>query len=234
MDFDFTPYFKKYEDLLKIADQLFDRVAQQYPVNVKCREGCADCCHALFDLTIIEALYINHQFNKEIEGAQREEILSKANQIDRLINRIKRKAFKELQNGKDENHILAEMALERARCPLLNSDDRCDLYSYRPITCRFYGIPTAIGGEGHTCGLSGFVEGEQYPTVHLDKIHQQLQQLTAELVRDLGTRHIKLSDMLVPLSMALLTIYDEYYFGFKEPEEEKPVCKKKRRRTRKK
>jgi Fe-S-cluster containining protein len=234
MDFDFTPYFKRYEELLKIADQLFDRMAKQYPVNVKCREGCADCCHALFDLTIIEALYINHQFGRHIEGAQREEILSKANQIDRLINRIKRKAFKELNDGKDENEILAEMALERARCPLLDSDDRCALYLYRPITCRFYGIPTEIGGKAHTCGLSGFVEGEQYPTVRLDKIHQQLQQITAELVRDLGSRYIKLADMLVPLSMALLTVYDEYYFGLKEPEEEKPVRKKKRRRTRKK
>ena len=61
MDFDFTPYFKKYEELLKIADQVFERMAQQYPTNVECRTGCADCCHALFDLTIIEALYLNHQ-----------------------------------------------------------------------------------------------------------------------------------------------------------------------------
>jgi len=234
MDFDFTPYFEKYEALLKIVDQVFDRVAQQYPTHVKCKTGCADCCYALFDLTLIEALYLNHQFNHQLEGPQREEILAKANKVDRQINRIKRKAFQELQEGRDENEILAEMAIERARCPLLNADDRCDLYSFRPITCRFYGIPTAIGGKGHTCGLSGFIEGEQYPTVNLDKIHEQLQQLTAELVRDLGTQYIKLVDMLVPLSMALLTAYDEYYLGLKEPEEEKPVPRKKRRPTRRK
>jgi hypothetical protein len=108
----------------------------------------------------------------------------------------------------------------------------CELYLYRPVTCRFYGIPTAIGGKGHTCGLSGFVEGEQYPTVSLDKIHEQLQKLSAELIQDLGTKYIKLVDLLVPLSMALISRYDEYYLGLKEPEEEK-VTRSKARRKRK-
>ena len=59
MDFDFTPYFKRYESLLELADQAFQRVSKEYPESVKCRSGCSDCCHALFDLTLIEALYIN-------------------------------------------------------------------------------------------------------------------------------------------------------------------------------
>jgi Fe-S-cluster containining protein len=233
MDFDFTPYFKKYEEILKVADQVFDRVEQEYTACVKCKIGCADCCHALFDLTLIEALYLNHKFNAEFEGLAREERLERASKVDRHINKIKRKAFGDLRAGKDENEILADLGRERARCPLLNKDDACELYPYRPVTCRFYGIPTAICGKGHTCGLSGFVEGEQYPTVNLDKIHEQLQKISAELIQDLGTKYYKLADMLVPLSMALITIYDEYYLGLKEPEEEKvtrPKARRKRRR----
>jgi len=233
MDFDFTPYFKKYEEILKVADQVFDRVEKEYAACVKCKIGCADCCHALFDLTLIEALYLNHKFNSEFEGLARKERLARANKVDRQINKIKRKAFGDLRAGKDENEILADLARERARCPLLNKEDTCELYPYRPVTCRFYGIPTAIGGKGHTCGLSGFVEGKQYPTVNLDKIHEQLQNISAELIRDFGTKYIKLVDMLVPLSMALITIYDEYYLGLKEPEEEKvtrPKARRKRRR----
>lgn len=232
MDFDFTPYFTKYEELLKVADQVFERVAKEYPECVNCKIGCSDCCYALFDLTLIEALYLNHKLSEQLGGSQRKELLEKANKIDRQITKIKRKAYKELQEGKEENKILAEMAFERVKCPLLNIDDLCDLYDYRPVTCRFYGIPTSIGGKGHTCGISGFEEGEQYPTVNLDKIHQQMQQLTAELVRDLGTRYVKLTDMLVPLSMALLTIYDEYFFGLKEPEKEKAASGPKRRHKR--
>ena len=69
--------------------------------------------------------------------------------------------------------------------------------------------------------------------MNLDKIHEQLQKISAELIQDLGTQYVKLVDMLVPLSMALITIYDEYYLGLKEPEEEKvtrPKARRKRRR----
>jgi Fe-S-cluster containining protein len=109
----------------------------------------------------------------------------------------------------------------------------CYLYDNRPLTCRFYGIPTAIGGEGHTCGKSGFKKGEQYPTVNLDAVYNKLQQISAELIRDLKSRYVKLSDMLVPLSMALLTTYDDDYLGVGEAKaSEQPPAKEHRRRTR--
>ena len=213
MDFDFTPYFKRYESLLELADQAFQRVSKEYPENVKCRSGCSDCCHALFDLTLIEALYINQKFNEKYQGPEREALLEKANKLDRQIARIKRQAGRDLQNGKSEKEILEELASMRVPCPLLNDQELCELYEFRPITCRFYGIPTAIGGAGHTCGLSGFEAGRSYPTVNLDRIHQQLQQITAELVRDMGSKFIKLSDLLVPLSMALVTLFDAEFLG---------------------
>jgi Fe-S-cluster containining protein len=158
--------------------------------------------------------------------------LEKANEADRRVHKIKRQAFKELKAGKSEDEILADLARQRIRCPLLNQTDLCDLYDHRPLTCRFYGIPTAIGGQGHTCGKSGFEKGEHYPTVNLDAVYNQLQQISAELIRDLKSRYLKLSDMLVPLSMALLTTYDDDYLGVgEEKPPEAPPSKKHRRRT---
>ena len=181
---------------------------------------------------MIEALYLNHKFNQKIRGSQRAELVEKANAADRRIHKIKRQAYKDLEAGKSEKDILADLARERIRCPLLNQTDLCDLYENRPLTCRFYGIPTAIGGEGHTCGKSGFEKGAQYPTMNLDTVHSQLQQISAELIRDLKSRYLKLSDMLVPLSMALLTVYDDDYFGVgPEKAPEPPRAKKHRKRT---
>ncbi len=230
MDFDFTPYFKRYEDLVTKSDDAFEHVKQAYAECVKCEEKCADCCHALFDLTLIEALYINHKFNEKIKGRQKADLLEKANRADRDIHKIKRQAYRDLQAGKSEEEILAGLARERVRCPLLNEAELCDLYDNRPLTCRFYGIPTAIGGQGHTCGQSNFKEGEQYPTVNLDVINNQLQQLSAELIRDLKSRYVKLADMLVPLSMALINLYDEDYLGVGEEKVEDPPPRKKRKR----
>lgn len=213
MAIDFTPFFKEYEPLLTLADATFDRIKKAYPDEVKCRIRCADCCHAVFDVGLIEALYINHHFNRINGEGIKAQILEKANQADRKAHKLKRNAYKEIRGGKKEIEVLVEMSHERIRCPLLNRDDNCDLYTHRPITCRFYGLPTAIGGHGHTCGLSGFVEGKHYPTVNLDKIQDKLFNISYRLVKNIGSRYVKMGDMLIPLSMALLSEYDEEYLG---------------------
>lgn len=231
MNIDFTPYFKKYEALVATADEAFERVKKAHADCVKCEEQCSDCCHALFDLTLIETLYLNHRFKKKFEGSKRAALLEKANRADRRAYKIKRDAYKKLQEGKNEGEILAELALERIRCPLLNEKDLCDLYENRPLTCRFYGIPTAIGGAGHTCGKSGFKQGEKYPTVNLDSVHSQLQQISAELLRDIQSKNIKLADLLLPLSSAMVTDFDDVFLGVaEEPVEQTPP----KRRARKK
>jgi Fe-S-cluster containining protein len=231
MSVDLTSYFGKYEALVAQADGVFDRVKNAHADCVKCEEKCADCCFALFDLTLIEALYIHHKFNEKYQGSEKAEILEKSNRADRRIYKIKREAYKDLQAGKNEGEILAAMALERVRCPLLNEKELCDLYEYRPITCRFYGVPTAIGGAGHTCGKSGFKQGEKYPTVNLDAVHSRLQQISAELLRDIQSKNIKLADLLVPLSSAVILDFDDVFLGIaEEPVEEKP----RKRRSRKK
>ena len=234
MNLNLTPYFKKYEALVAQADAAFDRVKTAHADCVKCEEKCADCCHALFDLTLIEALYIHHKFNGKFHGLEKAELLEKSNRADRRIYKIKRKAYKELHAGKNEGEILAAMALERVRCPLLNEKELCDLYDYRPITCRFYGIPTAIGGAGHTCGKSGFTQGEEYPTINLDSVHNRLQQISAELLRDIQSQNIKLADLLVPLSSAVIMEFDDVFLGIaEEPAEEKPIKRKRHSRKKK-
>jgi len=232
MDLDLSPYFQKYEKLVATADEVFDRVKKAHADCVKCGERCADCCFALFDLTLIEALYIHHRFNEKFKGSAKVKLLEKANRADRQNYKIKRKAFKKLQAGENEGEILGELAFERVRCPLLSEKDLCDLYDYRPLTCRFYGIPTAIGGAGHTCGKSEFKEGEQYPTVNLDTIHNQLQQISAELLRDIKSKNIKLADLLVPLSSAMVMDFDEVFLGIADPPEEKAPPKRRSRKKR--
>ncbi len=213
MNINLSPYFKKYEELSAKVEGVFKRVCSEHSECVKCKIGCSDCCYALFDLTLIEALYVNLQFNNRFKGREREQLIDKANNADRQVYKIKKKAYKALESGRDEADILNDISMERVKCVLLNEEEMCDLYEYRPITCRLYGIPTSIGGSAHTCGKSGFAEGEQYPTVNIDKIHEELYKISAELVKDIKSEYFKMGEMLVPLSMAVLTVYDEEYLG---------------------
>jgi len=215
-----SPIFKKYEEFVQQLDEVFEKVRQANPGCVRCELTCSDCCHALFDLSLIEAIYLNRQFLEVVADDRRAEILENANQTDRRIYQLKRKAFKAVSaNEKSEAQVLLEMAAERVRCPLLNGDDQCELYAYRPATCRLYGIPASIGGRGHTCGLSNFVEGQAYPTVNLDSVHAKLHALSQEIVAAIKSTHVKMGDVLMPLSMALLTVFDETYLGVANKED---------------
>ncbi|MCF8028966.1 MAG: YkgJ family cysteine cluster protein [Desulfobacteraceae bacterium] len=213
MDIDFATFFQKYEALAAQADQAFERIKQACPEEVVCTPKCTDCCYALFDLTLIEALYLNHKFNETFTGQAREEMLEKANQADRRIYKLKREAFHKTRQGHEEQEVVEGIARERIRCPLLNDDDLCDLYGSRPIACRIYGAPLAIAGQGRTCGRTGFKPGQQYATINMDAIHDQLLKLSADFVKSIGSRHVKMGDVLVPVSMALLTDYNEEYLG---------------------
>jgi len=213
MEIDFKPFFGKYDALVTTADETFEKVRKTYPESVKCKIKCADCCYALFDLSLIEAIYINYRFHEIFAGTEKDKILEKANRLDRKIYKIKRNAYKEFESGKQEAAILDEMAKEKVRCPLLNDQEQCDLYTFRPITCRIYGIPTDIAGVGRTCGKSGFIEGKRYPTVHLDIIHRRLYDISAELTATIESQHVKIAEILMPLSMALLTEFNAEYLG---------------------
>lgn len=213
MTLDFTEFFNRYEALAAKVEEAFNRVNDAYPDLVLCKPGCTDCCYALFDLTLVEALYLNQKFTDHFQGEDRERMVEKANTADRRIYKLKKDAYKAAQDGRDEQDVVEDMAKERIRCPLLNDENLCDLYPYRPLACRIYGVPLAIGGKGRTCGLSGFKKGEKYQTVNMDIVHDQLIALSTELVQRIGSKRTGLPDVLVPVSMALLTDYDEEYLG---------------------
>jgi Fe-S-cluster containining protein len=211
---DLIPFFERYEQHAREADILFERIRAEYPELVVCRERCSGCCHALFDISLVEALYLHAEFQKRVPlGNERAAILDEADKADRQAARIKRKVFKESKAGKDSNTILAEVAAESVRCPLLDKEERCVLYEVRPITCRLYGVPMAIGGKSHTCGKTGFVQGGKYPTVALDKMQHRLSALSGELAAFLGTAYSDLASMYVPVSSVLLTEYNAAYLG---------------------
>ena len=214
MPLDFTPAFASYEAIAAEADAAFAKVAAACPGLVTCGAGCSDCCHALFDLTFIEALYLNAQFNKAFPpGAARDAVLERANKADREHYKLKRLAFRAGEQGVSTREILEDLARERIRCPLLGDDDRCVLYDHRPITCRLYGVPLEIGGAAHTCGKSGFEPGGRYPTVKIERLQDRLMALSQDVVAALPTKLPLMGDILAPVSLALITDYDDEYLG---------------------
>jgi len=212
--------FQEYEKLAASADALFEQVKSRFPEEVACSSGCSSCCHAPFDLSLVEAMAINRAFNREFGfGIRRSAVLEAASSADRTLTRLKRHYYRQAKEGMPDSDILTEAAKERVRCPLLGLDDTCLLYSHRPITCRLYGVPTVINGKSHVCGTCRFVKGRPYPTVALDRIQDRLADMSRRIGVILGSRFRELHRVYVPVSMALLTKYDDAYLGVGAPKE---------------
>lgn len=157
------------------CDAAFQRVSQEHAQAVACKPGCDDCCHALFDLSPMEALALVVAF-KHLPRQERREALRRAEKAARIYDETARKV---LTAPADERLKLLSQA--RVPCPLLNSG-RCILYEERPATCRLYGIPVAIQGKARTCHKARFKEGHSYPTVDLGQVNEQLDHLSAAAV----------------------------------------------------
>jgi len=117
---------------------------------------------------------------------------------------------------------------------MLGENDLCLLYDRRPLTCRLYGVPTAIAGAGHTCAKSGFVAGEKYPTVQMDALHDRLLAISQEVADSISTQYAQLGDMLMPVSTAIMTEFTDSFLGVRtgtpkqppqaeQPEQKAPV-----------
>lgn len=165
---------KELESLFAAVDQAFEQVAGEYAEEVRCGKGCADCCHAAFDVSLVEAVNLWRQVGSMPETVQ--EVMRKAAR-DALC------VWDTLLSEK------GDLSRARIRCPLLNAAGQCLCYRARPVNCRTYGIPTVIAGKAHVCGLAGFEQGKTYPVVHLEAIQRILYDLSVQMGgSDVGQR----------------------------------------------
>ena len=102
--------FQEYAQLAAQADQLFERVKNQFPEEVACASGCSSCCHAAFDLSLVEAMALNRAFNKEFDfGIRRSAVLQAASDADRQLARLKRHYFQQARQGMSDDEIMVRL-----------------------------------------------------------------------------------------------------------------------------
>jgi Fe-S-cluster containining protein len=205
----FESYFNLYLEVVKEADAAFVRVSQEYADLVRCKPGCNDCCYAVFEMQPVEAAYLSYMFYQLLPRKERREILKKVNKTLARLTGIETR-LRASGAGDSQSHLLA-LSRERVECPLL-VQGRCVLYSHRPITCRIYGIPTSIRGKGATCGRSGFVPGEHYPTANMDLVDRRLYEISRVMAAEAAGLILNQGALLFSVARALQEPIDQRYF----------------------
>lgn len=132
----------RYRMLLAEVDQWFERCLQEHGERISCHNGCSSCCRGLFDITLLDALYLKSGFDTlppEVQCAIREKSTTRLNQLNAtypdfaspwLLNSLPEEEWEQIMPEDDD-----------APCVLLSAEGACLVYDTRPMTCRLNGIP---------------------------------------------------------------------------------------------
>jgi Fe-S-cluster containining protein len=135
-------------ELVQIVDAALAEAARRAGDWLVCRPGCAQCCHGAFELSPLDALRlrVGMEALRAAEPARAAEVERRA----RAWIEVHRADFPgDLRTGllgeSEEDRERFEEFANEAACPALDpATGRCDLYAWRPITCRVFGPPVRV------------------------------------------------------------------------------------------
>jgi len=133
---------ERYAALLGEVDRWFAGCRERHPDRIACGQGCSACCRGLFDITLLDALFLRQGFDRLPDAVQREVRQKAVARLDAItthwpafrapwiLNRIPETEWDDIMPEEDETP-----------CPLLSEEGECLVYDHRPMTCRLNGIP---------------------------------------------------------------------------------------------
>jgi len=209
-----------YGRLLAAVDEWFARSISRVGRNIACAGGCSQCCRGLFDITLLDALYLRRGFDC-LEPRLRRPVLSRAAgrlaslrslwpdlEPPYMLNVRPEEEWDDVMPDDDETH-----------CPLLGEYGLCLVYRFRPMTCRLHGIPLV--------DLSGEILHDEWCTLNFTdhnplirtglrwefrKCFEEELSIFRQVTQLLFDRELNELDTLIPLAL----LVDLKSFGWKE------------------
>lgn len=139
--------------LVQVMSAAFADSAARAGEHLVCRQGCTQCCHGAFVLNQLDALRLRAGMDilratepdlaVQIEGRARAWVAEHGAEFPGDAETGL------LGSSKVDQERFEDFANEAA-CPALDAETgRCDVYKWRPMTCRAFGPPVRVGdGEG--------------------------------------------------------------------------------------
>ncbi len=140
------------QQLVQIVDAALADAAKRSGEWLVCRPGCTECCIGPFAINRLDASRLRHG----LEELAARDPLRAARVRARACESVSRlsatfpgdPATGLLDEGEAAEERFAEFADDEP-CPALDPQSgTCDLYAYRPMTCRTFGPPVRSGPEG--------------------------------------------------------------------------------------
>jgi Fe-S-cluster containining protein len=145
-------------ELVRIVDAALDDATRRAGEWLVCRLGCTQCCYGAFAISRLDALRL--QAGMETLRGDDPDLAAEIERRARAWVAEHGPGFPgdaetgRLGDSQQERERFEEFAAEAA-CPALDpATGRCDLYSWRPMTCRVFGPPVRMeAGQGDGMAL---------------------------------------------------------------------------------
>jgi Fe-S-cluster containining protein len=141
--------------LVQIVNAALADAAMRAGPWLVCREGCTPCCHGAFGINALDA----ERLRTGMDALRASDPVLAATLEDRAHAWVREHgpafpgdpATGDLGQSEAEQQAFEDFAND-APCPALDpATGRCDVYDWRPMTCRVFGPPVRMG-EGDALG----------------------------------------------------------------------------------
>lgn len=144
---------KRDAELLRILDQGFARSAAAAGEHLVCKPACTQCCHGAFRINALDAARLRAGMTelRATHLALAATLTARASQwlADHAEDFPGDAHTGILGTSEGDLDAFEEFAPD-APCPALNpSTGLCDLYAWRPMTCRIFGPPVRVNPEDY-------------------------------------------------------------------------------------
>lgn len=180
-------------ELVQIMDASFADAARRAGEWLACRPGCTQCCHGAFAIDALDAARLRagmetlrHDDAARAEAVERRALAWIAEHGPAFPGDVETGRL----GTSDEDCEAFENYANDAACPALDPrSGRCDLYAWRPMTCRVFGPPVRVAGDEPGRGALGCCElcfvgvsDKEIAACEMQAPHELEQQLLGEAV----------------------------------------------------
>jgi Fe-S-cluster containining protein len=135
-------------ELVQIMDAALAGAARRAGAWLACRPGCTQCCHGAFAINELDALRL-HAGMEALRAAEPETFEAIQERARAWVREFGPGFPGDVASGvlgeTEEEQARFEEFADEAACPALNPETGlCDVYAWRPMTCRVFGPPVRI------------------------------------------------------------------------------------------
>lgn len=142
-------------ELVQIMDAALVDAARTAGSWLVCRPGCTQCCHGVFAINALDAarLRVGMAALQSLNPEKADAVRARARSwVEEFGPEFPGDAKTGVLGITDEEQERFEEFANEAACPALDPETgRCDVYEWRPMTCRVFGPPVRMA-EGEALG----------------------------------------------------------------------------------